>query len=253
MWKTKFGRCIHTSPSGYKVYQNLCYRWLTLGSTALQTVINRYQPQKPVLYYLPALTLMARKYPGVTCMLGLGGAGVAWMLKDVPLVAVDNSEEVIDIARHFFMIDHLKKLTVVHENAKDYIEKCKKKYNHLIIDLYNANHFPPECADANFFASCKRIITEDGFLAINLANTKEQDPIFQLVRNQFKHTLVIPVRKSSNMVIFAADESKEWFMNKIKQTSAFKRIIWVESWGYVGDFIQTNWQRLAIYFRKISL
>lgn len=87
-------------------------------------------------------------------------------------------------------------------------------------------------------------------MAINLANTKEQDPIFQLVRNQFKHTMVIPVRKSSNMVIFAADESKEWFMNKIKQTSAFKRIIWVESWGYVGDFIQTNWQRLAIYFRK---
>lgn len=151
------------------------------------------------------------------------------------------------------MIDHLKKLTVVHENAKDYIETCKRKYNHVIIDLYNANHFPPECADANFFASCKRIMTEDGFLAINLANIKEQDAIFQLVRNQFKHTLVIPIRKSSNMVIFAADESKELFMNKIKQTSAFKRIIWVESWGYVGDFIQTNWQRLAIYFRKISL
>ena len=254
MWKTKLGRCIYTSPSGYKVYQNLCYRWLTLGSTALQTVINRYKPHKPVLYYLPALTLMARQYPGVTCMLGLGGAGNAWMLKDIPLVAVDNSEEVIDIAKRFFMIDHLKNLNVIHENAADYIQKQPPKYTHLIIDLYNANHFPPECANADFFASCKRIMTEDGFLAINLANIKEQHPIFQLVKNQFNNTLVVPIRNSANMVIFASqNESKELFMDQVKQTFAFKRIIWVESWGFVGDYKPTHWSQLMTFFRKKSL
>ncbi|CAM2837498.1 spermidine synthase [Legionella steigerwaltii] len=251
MWRTKLGRCIYTSPSGYKVYQNLCYRWLTLGSNALQTVINRYKPHKPILYYLQALTLMARKYPGTTCMLGLGGAGVALMLKDIPLIAVDNSKEVIEIAKQFFMIDRLKNLTVIHENAEDYVQNCETNFTHLIVDLYNANHFPLECANANFFASCHKIITENGFLAINLANIKEQYPIFQLVKNQFKHTLVIPIRKSANMVIFAAkNESKELFMNKIKETAAFKRIIWVDSWGYVGDYKQTNWKRLVTNFRK---
>ncbi|OEH48535.1 hypothetical protein lpari_00484 [Legionella parisiensis] len=39
-------------------------------------------------------------------------------------------------------------------------------------------------------------------------------------------------------------------MNKIKETGAFKRIIWVDSWGYVGDYRQTTWQRLATYFRR---
>ncbi|HHF7375058.1 spermidine synthase [Legionella bozemanae] len=251
MWKTKLGKCIYTSPAGYKVYQNACYRWLTLGSNALQTVINRHKPQKPVLYYLPALTLMARNYPGTICMLGLGGAGIALMLKDSPLVAVDNSEEVIEIAKRFFIIDRLKNLTIIHENAMDYVQKCETNFTHLIVDLYNANHFPPECANAHFFVLCKRIITEDGFLAINLANVKEQYPIFQLVKNQFNHTLVIPVRNSANMIVFASkNKSKELFMNKIKETGAFKRIIWVDSWGYVGDYKQGIWQRLATYFRK---
>lgn len=241
MWKTKLGICIYESPSGYKVYQNFFYRWLTLGSNALQTVINRQNPQKPVLYYLPALTLMARHYPDAACLLGLGGAGVALMLSNQtsspPLIAVDNSEEVIDIAKRFFMINDLKNFTVVHENARDYVENKELVYPHLIIDLYNANHFPPECNNDLFFSSCKRILAEDGFLAINLANLREQWPIFQLIKKQFKHTLVIPIKKSANMIIIAAkSESKESFINRIEQTGELKRIIWVDSWGYVGDY-----------------
>lgn len=105
MWKTKFGKCIYISPSGYKVYQNLLYRWLTLGSEAWQTVINRYIPRRPGLHYLQMLTLMARKYPNDCCLLGLGGAGIAHLLgaqKTIrSIVAVESSEEVIQIAKKF--------------------------------------------------------------------------------------------------------------------------------------------------------
>ncbi|WP_115704882.1 spermidine synthase [Legionella sainthelensi] len=237
MWQTKMGTCIYTSPSGYKVYQNLFYRWLTLGSDALQTVINRHSPHKPILYYLPALTLMARNYPGTICLLGLGGAGIPLMLHDKPLVAVDNSEEVIEIAKQFFIADHLKHLTIVHENAMDYVENCKTTFSHLIVDLYNADHFPSECAHEAFFSSCKKIITENGFFAINLANLNEQYPLFQLLKKQFKNTLIIPIKNSANMVIYAVkSDNMESFINKMEQTAAFKRVIWVESWGYVGDY-----------------
>jgi spermidine synthase len=241
MWKTKLGVCIYESPSGYKVYQNLCYRWLTLGSNALQTVINRRKPQKPVLYYLPVLTLMARQYPDNACLLGLGGAGVALMLSNnnssPPLVAVDNSEEVIDIAKRFFMIDKLKNFTIVHENAMDYVKNSEVIYPHLLVDLYNANYFPPECNNDLFFSSCHRILADNGFIAINLANHKEQWPILQLIKKHFKHTLVVPIKKSANMVIIAAKfEGKELFFSKIEQSGELKRIVWVDSWGYVGDY-----------------
>lgn len=240
MWKTKLGTCIYESPSGYKVYQNLLYRWLTLGSSALQTVINRYSPQKPVLHYLPQLTLMARHYPNPACLLGLGGAGIPLMLcmNDLspPLVAVDNSAEVIDIAKRFFMIDRLNNFTIIHNNAMDYIQTNNLSYPHLLIDLYNANYFPPECANDLFFSSCTKALANEGFLAVNLANLREQWPIFQMIKKYFRQTLVLPVKKSANMVIIAAQlESNELFLNKIKATAELKKIVWVSQWGYVGE------------------
>lgn len=243
MWKAKWGRCIYESPSGYKVYQNLLYRWLTLGSSALQTVINRRTPQKPVLYYLPALTLMVRHYPDRACLLGLGGAGIPLMLApaSIPLVAVDNSEEVIDMAKRFFMLDTLKHLEVVHANAMDYVNNTKARYAHLMVDLYNANHFPPECNQDLFFSACKKILTQEGFLTLNLANLQEQWPIFQLVKHHFQHTLVLPIKKSANMVIMMSNcESKEFFIKKIEKTGELKRIVWADSWGYVGELLYSR-------------
>lgn len=241
MLKTKLGRCIYTSPSGYKVYQNLFYRWLTLGSNALQTVISRYNPHKPVLYYLPALTLMARKFPGNTCLFGLGGAGVAQMLNSdtdsFPLIAVDSSAEVIQIAKQFFMVDRIKNLSIIHQNANNYVETCEEKYTHLIVDLYDANNFPAECNHEDFFIHCKSRLKKEGFLAVNLANYKEQLPIFQLIKAQFKNTIVIPVKKSANIVIIASPEDdREYIINKMKQTEDIKKIVWMDVWGYVARF-----------------
>ncbi|MGC1181363.1 spermidine synthase [Legionella sp.] len=241
MWKTKLGICIYESPSGYKVYQNLFYRWLTLGSTALQTVINRRIPQKPVLHYLPILTLMARHYPNPTCLLGLGGAGVPLMLStnnsSPSLVAIDNSEEVIDIAKRFFMIEKLKNFTVIHDNAMNYVQNSTTIYSHLLVDLYNANHFPPECINELFFSSCRKILAEDGFLAVNLANPQEQWPIFQIIKKYFNQTMVIPIKKSANMIVIASKcKHKKLFLHKIETSKELKRTVWVGSWGCIGDY-----------------
>jgi spermidine synthase len=241
MWKTKLGICIYESPSGYKVYQNLLYRWLTLGSPALQTVINRLKPQKPVLRYLRALTLMARHYPERACVLGLGGAGVALMLSDKitspPLVAIEKSEEVIDIAKRFFFTERLNNFTIIHEDAVEYVQKNQNQFPHLMVDLYNANYFPPECNNELFFNSCQQMLTQDGFAVFNLANHKEQWQILQSIKKFFRQTLIIPVKKTANMVIIAAPfEDKEKFLNIIQSTGEIKRILWVQSWGNVADY-----------------
>ena len=94
------------------------------------------------------------------------------------------------------MIEDLKNLTIVHENAMEYVKNTADVYPYSMIDLYNANHFPPECNNDLFFNSCKKIVAADGFLVINLANLKEQWPIFQLVKQHFKHTLVMPIKKA---------------------------------------------------------
>ena len=241
MWKTLFGQCIFTSPSGYKVYQNFFYRWLTLGSNALQTVINRRHPEIPALHYIAILTLMARTIPGSSCLLGLGGASVAHTLTtQIPehsITAVDSSDEVIQIARKFFMVDSIPDLTIIHKNAVDYVQEISIVYDHLMIDLYDANNFPIECNNEEFFAIVKKRLKNEGFIAVNLANYKEQWPIFQLIKKQFKNTLVIPIKKSANMVVIASsNDSNDSFINQIRASGELKKINWMDSWGYVGEY-----------------
>jgi precorrin-6B methylase 2 len=238
MWQTKFGRCIYTSPSGYKLYDNYFYRWLTLGSSALQSVINKRNPKKPILYYLPALTLMARAQPDRCCLLGVGGASVAQILSTSThaITAVDSSEEILDIAQRFFMADKIPNLSLVHQNASLFLEDTQEQYPHLIIDLYDDRQFPKECNNDRFFQACQDKLSRDGFLAINLANFNEQWAIFALVKKHFKNTLVFPIKKSANMVIIASNhDERDVFINNLLLSKEVKRIQLVTDWGYVGE------------------
>jgi precorrin-6B methylase 2 len=236
-WQTKFGACIYTSASGYKVHENYFYRWLTLDSKALQTVINKKKPGKPILYYVQTFTLMTRALPGNSCLLGLGGAAVAQLLSTFPgsITAVDNSDEVIEIAQNYFMIDKIPELTVIHQSAEQYLEQNQTKYTHLLVDLYNAHCFPDECNNEHFFLQCKNRLQEEGFMAINLANSKEQYAILQLIKKQFNNTLVIPIKKCANIIIIASNHAqKTEFTNIILNTKEIKQIIWDSLWGFVG-------------------
>lgn len=240
IWQTLFGKCIHESPSGYKVYQNFFYRWLTYNSPALQTVLNRLRPKRPVLHYLPALTLMARTYPNNYCLLGLGGAAVPHLLSlshaHFNNIVVDYSEEVIEIGRRFFMVGKIPYLSITQADALTYLKQCKIVFPHLIIDLYEADCFPKNCANVEFFLQCKECIEEEGFVAINIASLKQQWSLLQLVKNQFANTLVIPVKKSCNMIVIASKkEDKEWFLDKIRSAGEVKKISWVPKWGYVAE------------------
>ncbi|MBL7478940.1 spermidine synthase [Legionella bononiensis] len=241
MWKTKLGQCIYTSPSGYKVFQNSIYRWLTLGSEALQTVINRRKPQNPILHYLPALTLMARNYPDNCCLFGLGGAGIPHMLKTITpnqsITAVECSEEVIQISKSYFMVNQLPKLEIIHQNASEFVQSTSLLYKHLIVDLYDAHNFPKECTTDNFFISCHNRLTEDGFLAVNLANYKEQWELVQTIKKQFNTAIVIPIKHCANLVLVAAkNPNKEVFIEQINATGEMKNISWTQSWGTLGEY-----------------
>lgn len=237
-WFTKFGRCLYTSPSGYKVYDNYFYRWLTLESSILQTVIDKKKPMKPMLYYLPALTLIARSQPDNCCLLGLGGAAAAQLLSSYPvsITAVENSEEIITIAQNYFMLDKLINLKVVHQSAELYLEQDRSLFGHLLVDLYNAQSFPPECNNEYFFVQCKNRLKADGFLAINLANPNDQYTILQLIKMHFINTLVIPVKKCANMVIIASNHpDKDRFLESLLSSKEIKKILLVNSWGHVSE------------------
>jgi len=239
MLKTSFGHCIYQSKSGAKVFQNYWYRWLTFNSSALQTVMLRRNPQKPVLNYLAPLCMLAKSTPGNTCVLGLGGASAAHYLSpftiNESILAVENNKDVIDIAKHYFHSEEVKQLKIIHEDAALFLKNDNGLFKHLIIDLYNSHFYPPECNTDEFFLHCKQKLKDNGFLAINLANPEEQLNIYKKVKKQFKHcTVVMPVKSCANMIIFASKTpSFSYITEYIYKSTSVKSLKLDACWGCV--------------------
>lgn len=240
-WKTRFGRCIHQTED-IKVYQNAAYRWLTFSSRAIQTLINRRHPERMELSYLHALSYMPRKTPGPTCVLGLGGGGIAHalapILKTTPLVAVEHNQAIISLGDTFFMTHTLQNLEVLHLDANDFVKQSSARYQHLLIDLFNDKAFPEHCNTRTFFESCKERLLPGGVLAVNLASLNDQRPILEHIRECFPNkTVLLPIRKTTNLVILAFHgDSINPLLNQLQQDKALKNLTWSPVWGHIAVF-----------------
>lgn len=240
MWKTLGGRCIYESPNGAKVYQNLLYRWLTLGSDAIQTLIHRYRPEYSRLEYIKPLTLAVREQPALCCLLGLGGAGVvhalAPYLDSTQIVVVENNPEVIDIAKTYFMTTQIEQLKIVQQDALEYVKTCSTRFEHLMIDLFDAQSFPPALNNYDFFKRCQRVLSKNGTLAINLANADEHWGVFSYIYDIFEQrTLCLPVKGCSNLIILAYNGgSNQSFLDRLISHAQLKEMYWDARWGCIA-------------------
>jgi len=239
IWETCAGRCIHRNLNGIQVRQNMAYRWLTFGSDAIQTLISRRHPERYGLQYIQTLTIMARINPAVSCLLGLGGAGVAHALApylgSIPLDAVESNLGVIEICSRYFLIERIKNLHIIHQDAFLYVQNTTARYQHLMIDLFNAYSFPEHCSNVEFFGHCRRILLPGGILAVNLANLHEQWLVFMHIRAHFEQcTVSIPVKGSQNMIVLAYNGVSVKPLLNMLEKQGLKQLIWDSKWGCVA-------------------
>ncbi|KTC67922.1 spermidine synthase [Legionella birminghamensis] len=240
MWKTFAGRCLYQSTSGVSVYDNFIFRWLSLGSPAIQSLINIRKPEKPGLNYISQLILPARLFPGASCLLGLGGAGAAHALSPAlnhfPLTAVEISEEIIQVAKTYFLTDRLKNLHIINQDASTFIKNNGAPFKHILVDLFNAHRFPSNCYTPQFFIDCQNALSNNGYLSVNLANRNEQYPVFKWLKAHFElSTLVLPVRKSMNMIIIAAEKpALEILIEQLKARKIISALAWDLTWNRIA-------------------
>ncbi len=240
VWQTLLGRKVAQGSNGCEVWQNPWYRWLKFDSPAIQTLLSRKQPERPVLRYVPALAALAKASPGNLCLLGLGGAAVVHYLyddmKSIQIDVIDNNIEVIRFCKQWFMLDRLKNINVIHQDAANFIANEEKQYQHILIDLYNADEYPQHCTTEIFFKSCAKRLRPGGILSINLAHPKQHFPVLQQLEKTFKHHIVIPVNKTGNLIIHAlyGKQKRDW-LDIIGQQMALKRLSWDAEFGYVGE------------------
>lgn len=182
---------------------------------------------------------MLRANPDNSCILGLGGAGIPHMLnKLIPghsMVVVDSSLDVIQIAKKYFKADKIPNLTIIHKNANDFMKQSSAKFPHILVDLYDAHHLPDECQTIEFFQQCKNRLTDNGFMAINLANQDEQLSVVLKLKKIFSTSIIITVPKCNNLIVIVPNnEDKDAFIQAIKKINELKKITWSSPWGYIG-------------------
>ncbi len=242
IWKTFAGRCIYQSIDGIKVHQNLVYRWLTHHhESAIQTMINRYKPHLATLQYIQPLTFALRSLPSNYCLLGLGGGAILHALsnlnQDIQSTVVESCEEIINVAHNHFMLDRIKNLEILHQDANIFVDSHKKRYQHLLIDIYTGNLFPSQCQHSHFFQACKNRLQDHGFLAINSVGADDGWSHLTYLREHFGQKIVcIPVKNTGNIVMIATKSpSVNHLLDLFTKSDQLKTMIWDARWGYVAE------------------
>lgn len=241
-WKARFSRCIYHKSQVY-IFQNWRYRWLAFESMTIQTLIHRRHPERIELNYIEALILAARDQPGETCVLGLGGAGVMHALapfyqNNTPCLAIEHNPTVIEAAHAYFFLEKLAFLHIEEADAYTYLASNNTKFDHLLVDIFNATTFPEHCNSLDFVELCKKNLKPEGVLAVNFANIQAQMPLVRALKQCFaREILFISLPKTTNLVALCFYESGlQSFLIRLSTDPRLRSLSWQPEWGHVACF-----------------
>lgn len=123
--------------------------------------------------------MMPEEKPQRVLLLGVGGGTIARELlekwPDVEIVGVDISEEVIEWAKENFGLEELK-MTLLIEDGFGYVDRVSqtpqliKKYDLILVDMWDGCWFPFRCMTAEFIEKCKKVLKKSGRIHINAPN-----------------------------------------------------------------------------------
>lgn len=111
---------------------------------------------------------------------GVGGGTVIHLLHThfpyATMVGVDIDEEMIDVGRKYFGLGDIQTLTLVAQDARDFIrDGITKKitFDMIIIDIFIGKHLPPFLLEQPFWKSVKKFLNEKGMLLVNYLREDE--------------------------------------------------------------------------------
>lgn len=110
-------------------------------------------------------------------MLGVGAGTIARLILEkypkAKITGVDNSPEIIKIARKNLKLDKIKMKLIIGDAFK-FIEDIRltEKYDLIIVDLFAGHWFPLGIFLEPFITSCQRLLVAGGQLLINTINTE---------------------------------------------------------------------------------
>ncbi len=128
--------------------------------------LNSHHPISLYMTLLDSLIPVAESKKNAL-LLGLGGGllGNVLIQKNYSTDAVEIDDRIIDIARQYFYLD--KKVNTFRQDARYFLNKTKKKYDVVVIDLYRAEEPPSHVLTKESLNHLKQNLNKDAIVYIN--------------------------------------------------------------------------------------
>lgn len=148
-------------------------------------------------------------------VLGVAGGSVIKTLVDeidfegkITGVEIDNS--VITIANEYFHLDQIKNLEIIIDDAFEFVLKTKKKYDVVIIDVFQDTKMPNFLFETFFINRICYLLQPKGFILFNTMILNEK-------------------QKQLNLDFFNAFDVSEYIVTKLHKVKELNELIVVES------------------------
>jgi len=186
-------------------------RYLHFGTEWVQGAMRIARPFALELNYQQQLMapLVFLPQPRRVVQLGLGAAALAkycWReLPETEVTAVEISEAVVDTARQWFRLPDDPRLTVVLDDARDFITHPRQRHtaDWLQVDLYDSAARGPVYSDDRFYAACRAALERPGVAAFNLFGRRFDRDFAPIARAFEDRAVVLPEADAGNRVVLA--------------------------------------------------
>jgi spermidine synthase len=105
-------------------------------------------------------------------LLGMGAGSVITLLKEkykigCAITAIEKDDVVIELAKKYFQIEKHKSLSIVNDDAFEYVKTTYKKFYLIISDIFIDGNVPEQFASPEYIHHLKRISNKNSCLIYN--------------------------------------------------------------------------------------
>lgn len=191
-------------------------RLLHLGGDMIQSAMKIAAPHELVLLYTQCMMsfLLFNPQPVQIAMIGLGGGSLAKFtyhtMPQTKTVAIENSPQVIDAARHLFALPaNDDRFQVVLADGAEFIKDAALNLDILMVDGFDDGQQIAALCSQSFYDDAYCALGSNGILVVNLlSRDKHLSTYLQRINQSFQsRTVAMLSEPQGNLIVLAFKKS----------------------------------------------
>jgi len=195
-------------------------RSLYFGGRYLQSRMSLLAPQELLLpythYMMFALLLIGA--PKRVLLIGLGAGSLVRFLHhhfpDCVIDAVDNSSEIIKLARGYFRLPASSRVRVHFRDGSDFLRdrSAMARYDLILLDAFDEEGMSGQVYSGPSYRRCREALAPDGLLCCNLwsGGPRTVTELVAELKTVFPELLRLPVPERGNVICIGGSRKPDW-------------------------------------------